>query len=456
MNIWTKLLLSLAASSLAAPSASAHQADFANLAERVTPAVVNIFTTQNAPSGSNFRGLPDGHPLQRFLERFGGPEGLSGSAEPIEALGSGFILDAGGYVLTNHHVVDDTSSVRVMLPDEREFNATIVGTDERTDIALLKIDHPTALPFVRFGNSDAARVGEDVMAVGNAFGFGGTVTTGIISGKGRSIRLGGPYIDYIQTDAAINRGNSGGPLFNTRGEVIGVNTAIFSPTGGSVGIGFAVPSNVVSRIVADLKDDGRVERGWLGVSIQPMTDSIALALGLSGKQGALISGVDENGPAHLSLRSGDVILSVNGQRVKRSRDLPRIIGQTPPRTAVPVIVLRDGVQHSILLTLGQLEDERQAQLTPASLRKSSDMEERFGAALQSTPNGVVIAALEPSGPARKGGLERGDVILRIDNRAVSNPQDIADALNLNPQDAVLLLVRRGGAEVYVGVDLSAS
>ena len=456
MKIITKLLLPLAAFAITAPPASAHQADFASLAERVTPAVVNIFTTQDAPNLPRLGRVPRGHPLEKFLERFGGSEGLQGRRDPIEALGSGFIIDAGGYVLTNHHVVENTSSVKVMLPDDREFNAIIVGTDERTDLALLKLQGSTALPFVTLGNSDNVRVGEDVMAVGNAFGFGGTVTTGIVSGKGRSIGVGGPYVDYIQTDASINRGNSGGPLFNTRGEVIGVNTAIFSPTGGSVGIGFAVPSNVVSQIVADLKTSGSVERGWLGVRIQPITDSLAAALGLPGKQGALVAGVEQDSPAISSLRSGDVILSFNGQRIERSRDLPRVVGRTPPRSSVPVIVLRDGIQQSIIVTLGVLESRRDKRIVPASLNRNADMEERFGASLASTPNGVVIAALEPNGSARRGGLERGDVILRVGDLAVSSPQDIADALNASQQTAVLLLVRRKGAEIYVGVSFTES
>jgi len=456
MNILKKLLLPFAALVLTVLPASAHQADFAGLAERVSPAVVNIFTTQDAPDFSKLRDLPDGHPLQRFVERFGGPDALQARAEPTEALGSGFIIDSGGYVLTNHHVVANTSSVKVMLTDEREFDATIVGTDEKTDIALLKINDPSALPFVGFANSDAVRVGEDVMAVGNAFGFGGTVTTGIVSGKGRSIGVGGPYVDYIQTDASINRGNSGGPLFNTSGLVIGMNTAIFSPTGGSVGIGFAVPSNVVTRIVADLKVSGRVDRGWLGVSIQPVTESIASALGLPGTDGALISGVNSAGPAVSTLRSGDVILAFNGQRVKRSRDLPRFVGQTPPRSPVSVIVLRDGIQQNITVTLGLLPDQSTSRVVPASIKRASKRATNFGASLTNTPEGVVVARLEPNGPARKGGLESGDVILQVGKSVISNPQDLADALNSNGQEAVLVLVRRDGSELYIGVSLDNS
>ena len=351
MNRLTKLIPAAALAMSALPAA-AHQVDYASLAEQVSPAVVNIFTTQKAPEFNGGRDLPEGHPLRQFFERFGG---LEGRGEPSEALGSGFILDSSGYVITNNHVVDNTDSIKIRLSDEREFEATVIGTDERTDVALLKIEDPAALPFVQFGNSDAVRVGEDVMAVGNPYGFGGTVTTGIVSGKGRTIRSGGPYVDYLQTDASINRGNSGGPLFNMRGQVIGVNTAIFSPTGGSVGLGFAVPSNVVSRIVADLKDDGRVDRGWLGVQIQPVTDAIASAIGLPGTDGALVAGVQDDAPAASVLRSGDVILSFNGNDVKQSRDLPRIVGRTTPQTAVPVRVFRDGLEQTVMVTVGLLK-----------------------------------------------------------------------------------------------------
>lgn len=394
--------------------------------------------------------------MQRFFERFGGPNGSAGRSEPIEALGSGFIVDASGYVLTNHHVVENTDSVKVRLSDEREYTATIIGSDERTDVALLKIEGPSALPYVNFGNSDAVRVGEDVMAVGNPFGFGGTVTTGIVSGKGRSIRVGGPYVDYIQTDASINRGNSGGPLFNMRGEVIGVNTAIYSPTGGSVGVGFAVPSNVVSRIVADLKDDGRVERGWLGVRIQPVTDSIAAAMGLQETDGALVSGVEASGPAAGSLRSGDVILSFNGKPVDRSRDLPRIVGETLPHTAVPVLVFRDGIEQMVTVTLGQLQDEEAGRIIPASIDRDTASGLRLGASLTTTSDGVVISALEPDSPARRSGLERGDVILKVAGRDIATPQDVSDALNQGSETAVLMLIRRGNAELFVGVNLTNS
>jgi len=453
MNRLAASIVSGVAAGITAMPALAHQADYASLAERVSPAVVNIFTTQKQSEFAGPRGLPDGHPMQRFFERFGGPQGRPGGSEPSEALGSGFIFDAGGYVITNNHVVDNTDSVKVKLADDREFTATIIGTDERTDVALLKIDDPAALPFVSLGNSDAVRVGEDVMAVGNPFGFGGTVTTGIVSGKGRTIGSGGPYVDYIQTDASINRGNSGGPLFNMRGEVIGMNTAIFSPTGGSVGLGFSVPSNVVSRIVDDLREDGRVDRGWLGVRIQPVTDSIAAALGLPAKTGALVAGIEREAPAAATLQPGDVILSFNGVTVERSRDLPRIVGRTAPLSTVPVNVLRDGQRQNVFVTLGLLEQDRQARLVPTSIAPAADTQ-KLGAGLRQTPDGVSVASVAPSSIARKGGLEVGDVILQVGETPVSAPADVVSALNAAGDNAVLVLVKRGDLQVYIGLDLS--
>ena len=450
----TKTLAVIAGAAIALASpAFAHQGDYADLAQRVSPAVVNIYTEQSVdnPLGA----IPKNHPMREFFERFGMPggPGLNKRNEPVEALGSGFIFGADGYVITNNHVVDGADSVQVKLSDEREYDARVVGTDERTDIALLKIEDPASLPYVTLGNSDSLRVGEEVMAVGNPFGLGGTVTTGIVSAKGRDIRVGGPYVDYIQTDASINRGNSGGPLFNMRGEVIGVNTAIFSRTGGSVGVGFAVPSNVVAPIVADLKEDGRVDRGWLGVRIQPVTDSIASALGLDGKRGALVAGVEPDGPAVGSLRSGDVILSFNDTEVKRSRDLPRIVGRAQPNSAVPMRVLRDGSEQTVMVTLGQLKTEGKARFQPASIERGVAAD-RLGATLSRGPEGgAVVSDLELNGAARKGGVEVGDVIVSVGGREVGGPSDVAAALDAVSGNAVLLKVRRGGADIYVGVTL---
>jgi len=310
------------ASAPIAPHVRAHGTQTADLVAQVSPAVVNIFTTQERRRGPDLGELPfpPGHPLREFFERFAGPggPGANRNREPRESLGSGFIFDPAGFVITNHHVVEDADSIKIMMGDEREFDATVVGSDELTDIALLKIETGQPLPFVTFGNSDSIRVGEDVVAVGNAFGLGGTVTRGIVSAKGRDIRLSGPYVDYIQTDAAINRGNSGGPLFNTNGQVIGVNTAIFSPTGGSVGVGFAV---------ADISRDGDVDRGRLGISIQSVDEALAQALNLGSPRGALVTSVQPDGPSVGTLISGDVILDFNGVPIIKSRDLPRVVAR---------------------------------------------------------------------------------------------------------------------------------
>ena len=336
------------------PRAEAHGMVYADLVDRVSPAVVNIFTTQAAPEAiaSNLPDLPEGHPLKEFFERY---SGRRGDDEPERSVGSGFIFDPAGYVITNHHVVANADTIKVALNNDREFDARVIGSDKATDIALLKIESGFALPYVIFGDSRNVRVGEEVVAVGNAFGLGGTVTRGIVSAKGRDIRVGGPYVDYIQTDAAINRGNSGGPLFNMNGEVIGMNTAIYSPTGGSVGIGFAVPSDIVSRIIGDLRDDGLVSRGWIGIGIQPVTDAIATAINMPEAKGTIVSTVSLDGPSAGILREGDVILSFNGQPLEKGRDLPRFVARTPPGSSVPVEIMRDRIQQTIYLTVGTLK-----------------------------------------------------------------------------------------------------
>jgi len=337
------------------PRADAHGMVYADLAERVSPAVVNIFTTQAVPEAAAIRGLPDlpaGHPMREFFKQFEERRGTMRGAEPQRSLGSGFIFDPAGYVITNHHVINGADTIKVALSDEREFDAVVIGSDEATDVALIKIESGFALPYVTFGDSRGLRVGEEVVAVGNAFGLGGTVTRGIVSAKGRDIRVGGPYVDYIQTDASINRGNSGGPLFNMQGQVVGMNTAIFSPTGGSVGIGFAVPSAIVSRIIDDLRTDGTVSRGWIGVGIQPVTDAIATALDLPETKGTIVSTISAEGPSVGVLREGDVILSFNGQVLEKSRDLPRFVARTDPGASVPVEIMRDRIRQTIYLTVG--------------------------------------------------------------------------------------------------------
>jgi len=441
------------------PRVHAHGMVYADLAERVSPAVVNIFTEQAAPDRAIGRGmpdLPDGHPLKEFFERFGTAPGRRGfrDAEPSRSLGSGFIFDPAGYVITNHHVVANADTIKVGLSDEREFDATVIGSDKATDVALLKIESGFALPFVNFGDSRNLRVGEEVVAVGNPFGLGGTVTRGIVSAKGRDIPVGGPYVDYIQTDAAINRGNSGGPLFNMNGEVVGVNTAIFSPTGGSVGVGFAVPSAIVSRIIDDLREDGTVSRGWIGVGIQPVTEAIASALDLPGSKGVIVSTISNSGPSAGVLREGDVILSFNGETLEGSRDLPRFVARTDPGASVPVEVLRDRVRQTLFLTVGTRERETSVTPRGSTPTYAASAMPSLGLQLAPAPNGAEVISVEPGSPARNAGIERGDVITEVAERGVASPDDVRNAITAVGRDSVLLRIERGGRSLYVGVALS--
>ena len=316
----------------------------ADLVETVSPSVVTIIAEQDI-AASPAQGQEfdfEGHPFGEFFKRFGGPEGFQMPQRgPAQGLGSGFVLDEAGFIVTNHHVVDNASSVTVRLNDDRTFDAEVIGTDPLTDIAVLKIDAGETLQAVEMGDSDVIRVGEDVVAIGNPFGLSSTVTTGIVSAKGRNISQG-PYAEFIQTDAAINKGNSGGPLFNMEGEVVGVNSAIYSPSGGSVGLGFAVTSNIVEHIAADLRDDGQVSRGWLGVSIQNVSPELAAALGIDSSTGALVSDVVAGSPADGVLQQGDVILSFNDETVDNSSDLPLLVGTTKVGTDSTLTVLRDG------------------------------------------------------------------------------------------------------------------
>jgi len=439
------------------PAAQAHGMVYADLAERVSPAVVNIFTTQAAPDmqGRAMPDLPEGHPLADFFKRFGGMQGGRGyrDAKPQRSLGSGFIFDPAGYVITNHHVIANADTIKVGLSDEREFDATVIGSDEATDVALIKIESGFALPFVTFGDSGGLRVGEEVVAVGNAFGLGGTVTRGIVSAKGRDIRTGGPYVDYIQTDAAINRGNSGGPLFDMQGQVVGMNTAIYSPTGGSVGVGFAVPSAIVARIIDDLRLDGTVSRGWIGVGVQPVTDAIASALNLSETRGTIVSTVSNDGPSVGVLREGDVILSFNGSPLEKGRDLPRFVARTDPGASVPVEILRDRVRQTIYLTVGTRAQEDASVATVPVTTYAETTVPGLGVELTATGTGARVVSVRPDGPARNAGIERGDVIVQIADRAVFTPEEVENAFATAGGSSVLMRIDRGGTSLYVGVPL---
>ncbi|MGJ8615286.1 MAG: Do family serine endopeptidase [Sulfitobacter sp.] len=326
---------------------------YADLVEAVSPAVVFIEVTAKAQNASATlpQNMPDA--LRKQFEDM--MPGLNGAPIPRQGLGSGFIISGDGQIVTNHHVVEGAETVTVKLADGRSFEATVVGSDPMTDIALLKIEADVDLPSVSFGTSEGLRVGDEVVAVGNPFGLGGTVTSGIISALSRDIHAG-PFDDFIQTDAAINRGNSGGPLFNNNGDVIGVNTAIISPGGGSVGIGFAVPSDLVQTVVADLADDGHVARGWLGVNIRPMTEEVANVLGYDAPKGAVIEAVSKDSPAETAgLQKGDIIVSFNGAEITELRDLTWAVATTTPDTTANVIVLRKGAEQTFEVTIGELK-----------------------------------------------------------------------------------------------------
>lgn len=450
----------LATAPLATQPAMAHGTIYADLAERVIPAVVSISTTTPSTAQSfDIPDLPDDHPMKRFLERFGGPGGPGArGSEPQRGSGSGFIFDPSGFIITNHHVIDGAQSITVSLSDEREYDATVIGSDEATDVALLKIEPGVSLPFVVFGDSNLVRVGEEVLAVGNAFGLGGSVSRGIVSAKGRDIRIGGPYVDFIQTDAAINRGNSGGPLFSMNGQVIGMNTAIYSPTGGSVGVGFSVPSNIVARIINDLRDNGSVSRGWIGLAIQPVTDAIATALGLAEARGTIVASVSPNGPSVGILREGDVILSFNNQTLMKSRDLPRFVARTGPGSTVPITILRDQVQQTLSITVGTLEQKQASIALPAAapVLASSEASGRLGARVVSVTGevGAVVVDVDSTGPARDSGIARGDVIVQVGGWSISGPEDLRNALANTTSPSVLLRILREGRTLYVGVPLA--
>jgi serine protease Do len=455
----------------AVPSTAAADAALADLIERVNPSVVTVFTTQNAPAdaapGMPF-GFPEGSPFEEFFRRFGMPDGMPaprGSA-PQHALGSGFILDSDGYVITNNHVVEDATEVKVRLDDKRELIAKVIGTDRQTDLALLKLDAKN-LPHVTLGDSDKLRVGDDVFAVGNPFGLGGTVTSGIVSALARDINAG-PYVDFIQTDAAINRGNSGGPLFDREGNVIGVNSAIYSPNGGSVGVGFAIPSNTVKTVVAALRDGGSVARGWLGVAIQGVTPEIAEALDLAQPKGALVASVVDDGPARSALKPGDVIMTFDGKPVHESRDLPKLVGATKAGSSVEIEILRNGKQETVKVKICALPAERHAANSAAPDSDGAAASAKLGATvaplspgarqrlgLDDDVDGAVVTSLKGDGPASSAGLQVGDVIVQVGGEPIAGPSELETALGKLETDAALLLVNRRGDQIFVGVKLAA-
>lgn len=454
--------------------AKAPPASFADLAAELSPAVVNIATTQTIDAGRTpeMPQLPPGSPFKDFFDEFfERNQPRSDRPRRAQSLGSGFIIDAAGIVVTNNHVIADADEITVRLQDDTEFKAVLLGTDEKTDVAVLQIDPDgRELPSVSFGDSDKLRVGDWVVAIGNPFGLGGTVTAGIVSARGRDIGQG-PYDDFIQTDASINRGNSGGPLFDMDGKVIGINTAIFSQSGGSVGIGFAISSELAKGVVSQLREFGRTRRGWLGVQIQQVTDEIAESLGLSEAKGALVAAVTPGGPAESSgIEAGDVILSFNGQAVPEMRALPRIVAETQVGEEVAVTVWRAGKEAAVTAKLGELEKAEEARVIQTS-QTDGVIEDTKVSSLgldvaTLTPQlrddykvpgdieGVVIREIATDGAAAEKGLSIGDVIVEANQREVREPKDLADAVTEAREagkKSILLFVASQGETRFIAL-----
>ena len=471
---------------------------FADLAERLLPSVVNIqvVTAQAAaaPGTPGQRGpqgqapqqrrpdvpqFPPGSPFEEFFKDFFDRQGR-GPDQPQQrrgqSLGSGFVIDPSGYVVTNNHVIDGAEEIRVIFHDNQSLVAKLVGKDQRTDLALLKVEPKAPLPAVKFGDSDRARVGDWVVAIGNPFGLGGSVTQGIISARQRDINAG-PYDDFIQTDASINRGNSGGPLFNLAGDVVGVNTAIYSPTGGSVGIGFAIPSAIVKNVVEQLRKDGRVRRGWLGVNIQSVTDEIAEGVGLDKPRGALVARVPDNGPAaKAQIKSGDVIVKFDGKDVTDMRRLPRVVAETPVDKAVKVEVWRNRGPVTLEVKLGELEDEQQASATPSGRPQQGQPAQPQGQAevlgmtlapvtpelrqrfqLPEKQKGVVVTDIVEGSVAQERGIRPGDVIVEVAQTEIAQPSQVQEKVREQRtagRRSVLIMVERGGEQRFVGLPVA--
>jgi len=460
-------------------------AGFADIVAKVKPAVISVRVKLDQAETSSFNGdsespnesqgespFPQGSPMEKFFRQFGAPNQQFGQqfGSPNQmpqrhhfatAQGSGFFISADGYAVTNNHVVDHATSVEVTTDDGKTYTAKVIGRDQKADLALIKIDGRGDFPFVKFADK-APRIGDWVVAVGNPFGLSETVTAGIVSARGRDIGAG-PYDDFIQIDAPINKGNSGGPSFDVDGNVVGVNTAIFSPSGGSVGIGFAIPADTARMVVSQLKDSGHVTRGWLGVQIQQVTQEIADSLGLKSVAGALVAEPQPGSPAmKAGIKAGDIVTAVNGKEIKTANDLARKISETAPGTSVSLTILRDGTQQTMSVTLGTLPNQQQA--------KAGEDRESPGAGLPhlglnlapagsvegAGGQGVVVTGVDPNGPAAEHGFKTGDVILDVGGKTVSSAADVRGALHeaqAGGKHAVLMRVKSGDHTKFVAMPI---
>src|SRR5262245_6494994 len=445
---------------------------FADIVAKVKPAVISVRVKMDETTGMNENGerqsnpMQPGAPLEKFFEQFGRrgmpqfPQGPQGR-QNVTGEGSGFFISADGYAVTNNHVVDHAKTVQITTDDGAVHKAKVVGSDPKTDLALIKVDADKSFPFVKFADRDP-RVGDWVVAVGNPFGLGGTVTAGIVSARGRDIGSG-PYDDYIQIDAPINKGNSGGPAFNMDGDVIGVNTAIFSPSGGSVGIGFDIPAGTAKMVVAQLKEHGHIDRAWLGVQVQPVTTEIAESLGLKKTEGALVAQPQADSPAaKAGVVAGDVITDIDGASIKDSRDLARKVGMMAPGAKIKVTLLRNGETKTLTMALGKMPNEQQAKADvqdDSSASGSSRLGLNLAPAKEvagSGDQGVAVVGVDPNGPAAERGFKTGDVILEAGGKAVTNAADVRKALNdarAAGKSTILMRVKTADAMRFVALPI---
>jgi serine protease Do len=437
---------------------------FADLVEKVKPAVVNISTTEKVEAKQRQQQMqPDS--LEEFFRQFMEQQGQQRRRGPQHALGSGFIIDPSGYIVTNNHVVEDAAKIVVTLDDGSEHPAVVKGRDPKTDVALLKIESKTPLPYVAFGDSEKARIGDWVVVVGNPYGLGGSVSAGILSARGRNLN-NGPYDNFLQIDAPINPGNSGGPIFDAAGRVIGISTAIYSPNGGSVGIGFGVPSNLANSIVAQLKADGKVERGWLGVSMQPMTESLAKAVGRKSADGVLVNDVTADGPAaKAGLKQGDVVITVNGQTIRDPRDLATQVAALKAGDSTKLGIWREGRERTLTVTIGSQPNDQTATLNDATGEDGKvglslapltpELRNRLG--LENGAKGAVVAEVASDSKAEESGVRPGDIIVGVAGKTVADPSQAVNAIKAaqhEKKEAVTLLVMRNGTTYYLALQLA--